>query len=376
MRILIITRDFYPQAGGVANFIHNLADQMGKRGHKVCVLAPRMKGWEKISPQHYRICWCPAWRRLSSLPFIYHTLRLFAAGRVEKILSGHFMSTHALGELILRWLFGIPYAILTHGNDLNYSIRMEADEIVARRLLKNASLVLCNSRFTAEKLREKDYAGDVEILYPGVDTGVFRPGVDTSEIRRKYHLRGQRVIFTVARLVEKKNIDGVLRALPMILGKVPNVVYLIAGEGDKKEELEELVDKLSLKGRVHFLGRIENNLLPQYYCACDLYVMPSKHVMPSQDIETFGISYIEANACEKPVIGGRSGGVTEAVVDGETGLLVDPYNTDEIAGAIVRILTDRELARRLGENGRQRTENELRWEKAGEKLEINLNAAV
>lgn len=368
MKILIITEDFAPKVGGVANFIHHLADQLGKSGHTVMVLAPVEKGYEKIKPENYRIFWCPKWKRLASAPFIVYTLFFVVTRRIEKVFMGHVMSTHALGCLFLKFLFGIPYAILTHGNDLRYSCSTTVDATVVSYLLNNASLVLCNSRFTDETLRKKGYSGKSEILHPGVDTGIFHPDIDISEIRGRYHLNGCKVILTVARLVEKKNIAGVLRALPKVIQAIPNVLYLIIGEGEKKEALEKLSGQLRVRDHVLFLGRIENNLLPRYYCACDLYVMPSFEEKRSKDIETFGISYIEANACKKPVIGGRSGGVVDAVIDGETGLLVNPHNIDEIADAIIRLLKDSELARRMGENGRARVEKELSWEKVGDRF--------
>lgn len=360
MRVLFITNDFLPRTGGVANFIHHLADQLGKRGHTVYVLSPRESGFEKIKPENYRIFWCPKWKRLASVPFIFYTLFLVLTRRIEKVFMGHVISTHALGCLLLKFLFGIPYAILTHGNDLRYSCSTTVDATVVSYLLNNASLVLCNSRFTDETLRKKGYSGKSEILHPGVDTGIFHPDIDISEIRGRYHLNGCKVILTVARLVEKKNIAGVIRALPKVIQAIPSIMHMIIGEGEKKEALEKLSKQLGVKDYILFLGKIENNLLPQYYCACDLYVMPS--------IETFGISYIEANACGKPVIGGRSGGVVDAVIDGETGLLVDPYDIEEIAEAIVRLLKDSELARRMDENGRLRVEKELSWEVVGNRF--------
>lgn len=365
MKVLFITNDFLPRTGGVANFIHHLADQLGKRGHTVSILAPRENGFDKIKPKNYHIYWCPKWKRLASVPFIFYTLFLVLTRRIEKVFIGHVMSTHAIGCLVLKFLFRIPSAILTHGNDLRYSCSTTVDTIVVRYLLNNASLILCNSRFTAETLGAKGYTRKSEIFHPGVDTTIFRPGVDISEIRKIYHLDGHKVILTVARLVEKKNIEGVLRALPKVIQAIPNVLYLIIGEGEKKEALEEISGQLGVKNHVLFLGRIENNLLPRYYCACDLYVMPSFEDKRSKDIETFGISYIEANACEKPVIGGRSGGVVDAIIEGETGLLVNPHDIDEIADAIIRLLRDSELARRIGENSRTRVEKELSWEKVG-----------
>ncbi len=237
------------------------------------------------------------------------------------------------------------------------------DKWVAWLLINKAALILGNSRFTAERIRMRGFKGPVEVLNPGVDPAAFHPGVDTKEVRQQYGLDGHPVLLTTARLVSKKNIAGVLNALPRVIEQIPNVLYLIAGDGEERDQLETLCDELSLRSYVRFLGYVENSRLPALYRASDLFVMPTKGV------ESFGISFIEANACAKPVIAGRSVGMTDAVIDGKTGLLVDPHNIDEIASAIIRLLKDRELARRLSENGRRRVEQEFSWEKVGDRLE-------
>ena len=175
-------------------------------------------------------------------------------------------------------------------------------------------------------------------------------------------------MLTVGRLVGRKNIEGVLRALPRVTEMVPNLLYLIAGDGKDRERLEVASAQMGLSPFVRFLGYVPDGLLPALYCASDVFLMPSLERKNSQDYEGFGIVFSEANACGKPVIGGRSGGMADAVIDGETGLLVDPHSVDEIAAAIIRLLTDQELAHRLGENGRRRVERELSWERVAERL--------
>ncbi|MBW7897488.1 GDP-mannose-dependent alpha-(1-6)-phosphatidylinositol monomannoside mannosyltransferase [Candidatus Brocadiaceae bacterium B188] len=368
MKVLFITKDFFPDTGGVASFIHHLADQLGRRGHAVYVLAPRKSGFEKITPEYYRIFWCPRWKRLASVPFIFYSIFLALTRRAEKVFMGHVMSTYGLGGLILRLLFGIPYIILTHGNDLRYSSSTKLDEKVVRCLLNNASLVLCNSQFTKEILRKMGYCGMVEILNPGVDIEKYRPTIINSEIIKKYHLDGKKVILSVSRLVKRKGHEYVLQALPIIIEQIPNIFYLIVGKGEQENHLKMMVNNLKIAQSVMLVGYIDEKDLPILYNLCDVFVMPSYELNDGKDYEGFGIVYIEANACGKPVIGGRSGGVADAVIDGKTGLLVEPHNIDEIAGAIIRLLNNTELARRMGENGRLRVEKELSWEILGERL--------
>ncbi len=117
-----------------------------------------------------------------------------------------------------------------------------------------------------------------------------------------------------------------------------------------------------------FAGEVKEEEIPLYYMACDLFIMPSYEIKEKGDVEGFGIAYLEANACGKPVIGGRSGGVTDAVIDGETGLLIDPLNINQIAEALIKLLTNSGLARKLGEEGRRRIKKELNWRKIAQEI--------
>ncbi len=373
MKILVLAPDFLPNPGGVALFLHHICTQLACFGHRVDILTVG-EGMPKAADhgQPYHVHRYANLRRFSSLSPLWRIIRLHCRNRYEVVFVGHFMTTHALGAWLLRRLAGVPYVILSHGNDLRYSVSTKADRYVARLLIDNAATMLGNSRFTADRIREMGYQGPVEVLNPGVDPVHFHPDVDTSAVRQEYGLDGRRVLLTTARLVARKNVAGVLRALPQVLAVVPNITYLIAGDGEEREHLESLCEELGLRHYVRFLGYVENSRLPALYCASDLVVMPSYEVKSTGDMETFGISFVEANACGKPVIGGRSGGTADAVIDGETGLLVDPNDVDAIARCILRLLTDRDLARRLGENGRRRVEREFSWQQVGRRLEAML----
>ncbi|MGR3303167.1 MAG: glycosyltransferase family 4 protein [Candidatus Scalindua sp.] len=369
MKILVFTLDFPPTPGGVAIFLHNLCLQLCRQGHNVDVLTRSEKSQEIDKKQPYRVYRYSPFKRLSSLKPILSTIYLHQKNRYQVLFMGHFATSHALGVFFLHKLLGIPYVILSHGNDLTrYSIHTKADEVIARLLLNNASLVFANSRFTAECLQKRKYSGRIEILNPGVDVKQFHYQVDTGDICKKYELEGRCVLLTVSRLTAKKNIDGVLRVLPKVIQQIPNVLYLIVGDGEERENLKALTDKLHIRQYVHFLGHTENSKLPALYCSADVFVMPSYVTKDTGDIETFGISFIEASACGKPVIAGKSGGVADAVIDGKTGIFVDPHSVNEMADAIIRLFTDKNLARRLGENGRRRVEKELNWEAVGNTL--------
>ena len=216
-----------------------------------------------------------------------------------------------------------------------------------QKLLYNSILIFGNSRFTGERIKQFRPFHPVEVLNPGVNIKEFHLNIDTDEIRKRYKLDERKVLFTTARLVFKKNIETVIRSLPTVIKKVPNVLFLVVGDEIKRKELEDLSDKLGIHCYVWFLGHVENKLLPQLYCSANVFIMPPCEDKKFKDIETLGISFIEA----LPVIGGQSGGTTEAVVEGKTGLLVDSQNINEIAMAVIRLLTDQKLADKLGKNG-------------------------
>ncbi len=169
----------------------------------------------------------------------------------------------------------------------------------------------------------------------------------------------------MARLVPRKGHDVVLRALPRVLASVPDARYVIAGDGPDRSRLESLARDLGVAHAVHFAGRVDD-VLP-YFQACDVYVMMSRSE-DEGEVEGFGIAFTEASACGKPVIAGRSGGTAEAVLDGVTGVLVDPHDVEALANTIVNLLTNRAEAARLGAGGREFVERELNIATARERV--------
>jgi phosphatidylinositol alpha-1,6-mannosyltransferase len=154
----------------------------------------------------------------------------------------------------------------------------------------------------------------------------------------------------------------VIEALPLIKKEIPEVRYVICGRGNDETRLRRIVAEKGVEGEVVFAGFVPNEERGAFYGACDVYVMPSREIPDKGDIEGFGITYLEANAFGKPVIGGKSGGISEAVIDGVTGLLVDPCDVEAIAGACIRLLRDSDLAGRLGRQGCDRIRREFNWD--------------
>ena len=171
--------------------------------------------------------------------------------------------------------------------------------------------------------------------------------------------------------MQRKGFDAMLKTLIKLNKEFPNFLYLIIGEGEYKKQLLKkltLPEYKDINQKVKFLGNVADQDLACYFKIADIFAMPSRR-LSSDDVEGFGIVFLEANLFGKPVIGGDSGGIRDAVLDGETGFLVDPRDINMIKNAVLKLLTNSEKAKQMGELGKQRVFNEFQWAIQTKKLE-------
>jgi phosphatidylinositol alpha-1,6-mannosyltransferase len=165
----------------------------------------------------------------------------------------------------------------------------------------------------------------------------------------------------------------VIRALPKILTEVSNAIYLVGGRGPYEKDLKQLVTDLNLEKFVRFLGFVPQEKLSGLYSISDLFVMINRETLRDSH-EGFGMVFTEASAAGKPVIGGRSGGTADSILEGVTGYRVDPLNIDEVASCIIKILKDEQLRKTLGRNGRKWVEKSFDWSEKSKQLgQVNLS---
>ena len=284
-----------------------------------------------------------------------------------------------------RWLAarrGIPYGVVVYGTDLlllDAKARRSAfKRRTARMLLGGASVIVAISAWTAGLARAvlelvglAERAAEVRVIPLGTDPSHFRPGVDPSAVRATYGLEGGPWLLTVARLERHKGIDTTIEALPAVRARFPAARYAVAGVGPRRPHFERLVADLGLGDAVRFLGGPSDAELPALYNAASLYVGASR--LHDLMAEGFGISLVEASACGLAVVGGRSGGVPDAVRDGETGILVDPEDPAAVAAGINALLGDDERRRRMGAAGRRAVETYYNWDRVTRDL-MNIEA--
>lgn len=267
---------------------------------------------------------------------------------------------------------GTPFGLLLHGADLlvlQHQVHQSAmKRRAARALLGAAAVLVANSEWTRglaevllQELELDADEGRVRVVPLGTDPAFFRPGAPTEAVRKRYGLEAGRWLVTVSPLAPHKGIDTVLRALALLDGKEADVRYAVAGEGEARRDLEHLIHELRLGDRVRLLGGVPDADLPGLYNLADVYLGAARRTPLSA--EGFGIALAEAAGAGRPVVAGRTGGIPEAVKDGETGLLVDAERPDEVAEAVRRLLRDPKLARRLGAAGRREVERYYNWDR-------------
>jgi phosphatidyl-myo-inositol dimannoside synthase len=298
-------------------------------------------------------------------------VRMARAFEAEFIWCGNIKPASYPAKWTKRRL-GIPYGILLHGGDLlilrNQVKRSVLKRRTARALLESASVLVTNSGWTRDLCRavleqlEIDQSPDLVRVVPlGADPVLFRPGLDQSEVRRRYGLGQGRWLLSVARLTRHKGIDTGLRVLAQLRPRYGNLSYAVVGSGDELSALENLARTLGVADRVRFLTEVPDRDLPGLYNCAEVYLGLSR--LMDERVEGFGISLVEASACGVPVIAGRTGGIPEAVREGETGFLVDAERPDEIGSAVSNLLEDRTLATRLGAGGRRGVETYYNWDR-------------
>ena len=357
----MITELFLPTKGGTAvSFDDDFRRLGGESVHIVTAAVPGDAEFDLSHPNtiHRLVLKRSPWLRPESLVMyirlLWRSLRLASANRFVAVLAGR-----ALPEGIVAWavgrLRGSKVLMYAHGEELTGWGRGRKFQAMCFAL-RRADHILTNSDFTRDTLISLIGVrpGQIVMTYPTVDAERFRPGLPFDDLLAGIGLAaGQRLILSVGRLQRRKGFDQVIRALPGLLARSLDAHYAIVGIGDDWDYLQGVARGLGVSERLHLLGHVEPVDLPRWYSACDLFAMPNRDI--NGDTEGFGLVFMEANACGKPVIAGQAGGTGSAVEDGRTGLRVDGEKVEAVEESIARLLLDPEEARRMGAAGRERT---------------------
>ena len=268
-----------------------------------------------------------------------------------KVLHIHWPFPHGLWALLPKWLLGVRVVAMCHGAELALARNSKVIRWALKFFLSQADEICVNSSHTAAEV--KRLCGFASKVVP------YGATVSDSEASGEESSNEVPSLLFCGRLIQRKGIDVLLRALPAVLAK-QQVKLVITGEGDRKAEWEALSKELGLESSVRFAGFVSNEELGELYRDCTAYVHPAIYD-DKGDTEGLGVVLIEALANRKPVIASKVGGIVDVIIDGETGLLVPEKDEAALANAILRVLNDSDLAHQLGENGRLHAARVFDW---------------
>ncbi len=368
MKVLLLAQSFPPPAAaGSVQYLFNIFSALPPQTAVVMTGnadPARSREFDRNFPQ-----------RIIRFPFIAHVAyghrrgRLARAGeyllwpltaawliwreRPQVVHIGEF-NVASITALMARKLFGIPYVLFTYAEEITYITTRPAYLRLLKAVLRNADAIVTVSDYTRGVLQELGAPPEriYKVLPPvGDDKRVPVKAAAAEALRAKYAIQGRRVLLTVGRLVERKGHATVLEALPAIRRSFPEALYVVVGSGPEEQKLKKLVLQAGLQEHVLFTGGVDDGELACWYEICDILVMPHRSLANS-DTEGCPTVFLEAGAHGKPVVGGRDGGVADAILDGRTGFTIDGTDAAKLAEKVCYLLGNPEAALEMGRAGR------------------------
>ena len=375
-RTLVVTNDFPPRPGGVQAFVLNLVTRLP--AGDVVVYTSRWGAWQ----EHDAALPFPVVREDTGVLLPTPRVRRRAAALAAQYgcQAALFGATAPLALMApdLRAAGVRRVVSMMHGHENGWAMLPGARQLL-RRIGDDVDALTYLAEYTRDRVAPVLSAAAATRMVrvpPGVDERQFRPGAGGAGVRAALGLGERPVVVCVSRLVRRKGQDVLVRAWPQVLRQVPDAVLLLVGGGPLRGRLERAVEQAGLRSSVRFTGSVPWAALPAHYDAGDVFAMPCRTRWGGMDVEGLGIVFLEASATGLPVVAGDSGGAPDAVLDGETGYVVDGRSVAEVADRLVGLLLDRELARRMGERGRAWVQRSWRWDTAADRLRALLDGEL
>ena len=378
-KIICITNDFGPRAGGIETLVIGLIE--GLPLGSVTVYTSQ-QGDTKAYDQNWldqfgvKVFRDKSKVLLPTPRVIRAVKRLIAKEEIEVVFFGTAAPLAVMAQG-LRKVGAKKIVSLTMGHEVWWA-KLWPFKWAIRYIGNHVDNLTYLADFTRKEIARSlsaDAASAMVKIAPGIDAAHFAPQSSSNELRQSLGLANKKVIVSVGRLVHRKGQDVLITALPQILQSHSDAHVLLIGTGPHRKYLEDLVEKFSVQDAVTFVGRIQDADLPRYICVGDIFAMPSRTRLAGLEVEGLGIVYLEASACGLPVIAGNSGGAPDAVLEGETGIIVDGRDPVAIAGAVKYLFDDPMRAKEMGQRGREWIISDWRWDvwaaKFMELLKIN-----
>jgi phosphatidylinositol alpha-1,6-mannosyltransferase len=353
-KVLLVTNDLGPRAGGIETFVLGLIEGLPK--DSLIIYTSSQKGDKAFDAQLLEKFGAVVIRDRAKmlLPTPRITRKAVKILKQQQIKNVWFGAAAPLALMAgkLRSAGASNIVALTHGHEVWWA-KIPILKSLLKKIIKDVDHLGYLGDFTKGEIAKISNQPQKFLqIAPGIDTEHFAPKSARGDLIEKYRLDGRRVIVSVGRLVHRKGQDELVKAMPKILEQFPDAILLFVGEGPIKQMLFNSAKQLGVLPKVVFAGRVSHHDLPDYICLGEIFAMPVRSRFSGLEVEGLGIVYLEASACGLPVIVGNSGGAVDAVLDQKTGLLVDGTKSDQIADAICELLANPERAKQMGAAGR------------------------
>jgi glycosyltransferase involved in cell wall biosynthesis len=362
MKTVILSWEYPPRIiGGLGTHVHQLAVNMARLGVNVHVItkdapgAPDFEITEGVNihrvplypPEIPQEEWVP-WTLQFNVALLERAIPLIneRIGKVHVLHAHDWLVAHA--AIALKHAYRIPLVATIHATEygrhqgnLPGPMQKLIHQIEWWLTYESVHTICCSNYMREEVVRIFELPEDkVTVIPNGIEYDLFRAEHEEEQIRRQFIEPDKRMVFFVGRLVYEKGVQTVIEAMPVVLEKFPDLRFLVAGTGPHARQLQVMIDALGLADKIKLLGFVDAGLLARFYKCADLTVVPSLY-------EPFGMVVLEAMVAGCPVIVADTGGLKEIVVHEETGLCFKPGNPESLAQAMIRVLEDEELAKRL-----------------------------
>ncbi|RME86032.1 MAG: glycosyltransferase family 1 protein [Planctomycetota bacterium] len=369
LKILILTNQLPPYIGGTSVYSKGIIQGLSSLGHRVTVLMrdrnPAMfqdLGVEIISIRSKGLI-----KPYSLWKARQKVLQIIKENEMDVVLFAY--PIVGLGN-IYKTLYrhSIPFVVSLHG--IRKDDLASPKNMAYRRRkwgLDYATRLIACTRWVAQEMAPLVQQKIVPI-HLGVSQDIYHYATQdrVKALKQKLKLEGKKVILGLGRFAPIKNFDALIRLLPRIAEKVPEVLLLLVGEGPEQKNWQYLAQKLGVADRILWHPKVPHKEVGLFYKAAHLFAMVSRSHPRENANEAFGLVYVEANLCGIPVIGAREGGVMEAVKDGETGILVSPENEKELEKAVLTLLTNEKMRQEMGEKGQKWAMEYFTWKRTAE----------
>jgi phosphatidylinositol alpha-1,6-mannosyltransferase len=362
VRTLVVTNDFPPRPGGIQAFVHSLA--VRQPADELVVYASSWAGATAFdAAQPFPVVRAGTSVLLPTRRALREAREIARAEGCDRVWFG---AAAPLG-LLARGLDLERSVASTHGHEVGWAMMPGARQVLSR-IGRDVDVVTYLGAYTRARLEGPLRRTTLAQLPSGVDTAVFRRGAGGEQVRARHGLGGRPVVVCVSRLVPRKGQDVLVKALPLVQQRVPDAALLVVGGGPSSPRLRQLASDAGVADDVVLTGSVPWEELPAHYDAGDVFAMPCRSRFAGLEVEGLGIVFLEASATGLPVVAGRSGGSPDAVLDGQTGYVVDGTCVSEVADRVADLLADPVLAQRMGAAGRAWVERDWRWDVLAQRL--------